>query len=811
MNITDPFVLPKDVVLTKVKSLPKEERRQFEADDDDLVLTRVRSRSQSKIVDAGMAKLIQEFREAKTIVDAVVAYSKDNGRDPDEILEAAYPILERLISSNILVPEGSDEAKPVEASLKVGDHWDRLHVIRITQLLEDSEIYQARTAEGQLAALKIARPEAAERLASVMSREAAILKHLDGTVAPRCIQAGTFRDRPYVVTEWCDGLNGARAAARLRSIPGREGRRNILDFCIAIAEAYAELHRQSVVHGDVHPGNLIIGDEGTVRIIDFGLGRLITSNDKRASRARRGGVGFFFEPEYAQAWAKDRQNLPLASYAGEQHILAHLLYRLVTGHGFVDFSAELETAMKQLAEGKPEPFPRWGAAAWPDLEQTLGRALSIDPNERFESVAEFATTLREAAIPDTAAPEPIRPRPITSLFSDRLVADYLRRFDPAGALFDSEFPQIPRCSLTFGGGGVAYFLYRLACMREDARLLSWAKLWIEKAVADAGRAGNRAFYDPHGDLRYEVIGTISLYHTMSGLRAVQALIGKAMGDIPAQLDALAAFADSVRMPCKNIDVTLGKSGALVGCALLVEAFAEQEMLRDLGEAFVKDIWTEIEAKPQIEEEKEFRFTGIAHGWAGVLYAILAWCRATGRPLPDTLADRLDQLADLAESSGRGVRWQRKVRPPKRRDPKDYFLSWCNGTGGMIFLWTLAHKMLDEKRYLGLAEGAAWNVVENSDGGNQICCGRPGQAFGILNLYKHTQEERWLGFAKQMTEESLSLTASLVAHQAPPPYYYSLYNGPLGSALLSNDMTTAPDRACMPLFETEGWQVFSGAT
>jgi hypothetical protein len=805
MKITDPFVLPKDVVLTTVKSLSKEERRQFEADDDDFVLTRVRSRGQSKIVDAGMAKLIQKFREANTIVDAVVAYGKDNGRDPEEILEAAYPILEKLISSNILVPEGSVEAKPVEASLEEGDHWDGLHVIRIAQLLADSEIYQARTAEGKLAALKIARPGAAERLASVISREVAILKHLDGTVAPRFIQGGTFRNRPYVVAEWCAGLNGARAAARLRSIPGKEGRRKLLDLCIAIGMAYAELHRQSVVHGDVHPGNLIIGDENTVRIIDFGLARLITSKDKRVSRARRGGVGFFFEPEYAQACAKHERDLPLASYAGEQHILAHLLYRLVTGHGFVDFSAELETGMQQLAEGKPEPFSRWGAAAWPDLEQTLRRALSIDPNERFLSVAEFAAKLREAAIPDAAAPEPLCPHPVTSVFSDRLVENYLRRFDPAGAVFDSELPQIPHCSVAFGSGGVAYFLYRLACTREDAQLLSWAKLWIEKTVAEAGRAGNGAYYDPHGELRYEVIGPISLYHTMSGVRAVQALIGKAMGDIPAQLDALAAFADSVSTPCKNIDVTLGKSGVLVGCALLAEAFAEEEMLRDLGEAFVKDIWTEIEAKAQIEEEKEFRFTGIAHGWAGVLYAVLAWCRATGRPLPDTLADRLDQLADLAEPWRRGIRWPRKVRPPEKHDPNDYWQSWCNGTGGMIFLWTLAHKMLDEKRYLGLAERAAWNVVENSDPVNQICCGRPGQAFGILNLYKHTQDERWLGFAKQMTDESLSLNAPLAAHEAPPPYYYSLYNGPLGSALLSSE-TTAPDRACMPLFETEGWRV-----
>ena len=64
---------------------------------------------------------------------------------------------------------------------------------------------------------------------------------------------------------------------------------------------------------------------------------------------------------------------------------------------------------------------------------------------------------------------------------ERLLGHYIRRLDPAGALFEAVLPEPPHASINYGSGGVANFFYRLACIRDDAQLLSWAKLWIEKA------------------------------------------------------------------------------------------------------------------------------------------------------------------------------------------------------------------------------------------------------------------------------------------------------------------------------------------
>jgi len=122
---------------------------------------------------------------------------------------------------------------------------------------------------------------------------------------------------------------------------------------------------------------------------------------------------------------------------------------------------------------------------------------------------------------------------------------------------------------------------------------------------------------------------------------------------------------------------------------------------------------------------------------------------------------------------------------------------------MIHLWTRAHEMLGDTRFLKLAEGAARNVIALPEPATQLCCGRPGQAYAMLNLYKHTGERRWLNHAHRFAEQSCQLSPVPADTQAPP-LHYALYKGPLGTALLWADLEV-PSEACMPMFESESWK------
>jgi len=118
--------------------------------------------------------------------------------------------------------------------------------------------------------------------------------------------------------------------------------------------------------------------------------------------------------------------------------------------------------------------------------------------------------------------------------------------------------------------------------------------------------------------------------------------------------------------------------------------------------------------------------------------------------------------------------------------------WCNGSAGYVYLWTAAHKTLKEPRYLELAEGAAWNAWETRHAIGNLCCGMAGQAYSLLNLYRHTGEEAWLGRAREL------LRMTPTAQDDRPE---SLYKGTIGILVLESDLNR-PEQARMPMFEAE---------
>jgi serine/threonine-protein kinase len=803
VKVTDLFFLPKDVQVIAIDTLAETMQRQLRLEEGDFVLTRANG-NYSNVIDGEMASLILTFTHDKTIVDAVLEYCRENAYDPREIIDDAYPVLEDLIRANFLAVEGSDASAPVGASVSTGAIWEGFEIIRPIRVYEDCEIIQAETGGGEAVALKKTRPGASVGRLTQVRREATILGSLQGDFTPALLDHGEREGCCYVVTEWCRGVTAARAAGRLRALHGKASRRRLLSLCCEIAETYARLHEQQVIHGHVHPDNVIVGEGAHVTLLDFGVAVQPESDNPTVASAPRAGLAYFCEPEYAAALLDPRGAPMPSSYAGEQHLLAHMIYQLISGHGYTQFSAVRDARLRQLTQSQPEPFSRWGVAPWPDVERVLSRALSRDPVARFDCMDDFAAALQAAKIPE---PAPCKTKhKAANRFSqgERLLADYLHRLDPEGALFEVGLPEPPHASINYGSGGVAYFLYRLACIREDAQLLSWAKLWIEKALQDCETKGEFAFSDADGQRAPRAnTAPVALYHSPTGIHAVKALIGHAANESACRMDGLKGFVKAAQPPSDNIDVTLGTSGVLLGATLLDEAMPDQPDVRALGARLLEDIWGQLDALPRLVEEKRLGSTGIAHGWAGVLYAVLGWCRTTHSPLPANLAQRLDQLADLAERWEDGVRWPQQIRSVEDRDPTVFPASWCNGTAGMVHLWTRAHEMLDDTRFLKLAEGAARDVIAEPEPVAQLCCGRPGQAYAVLNLYKHTGERRWLNHAHKLAKQSCQLSPVPAGTQVPP-LHYALYKGPLGTALLWADLEV-PSEAFMPMFESEGWK------
>lgn len=790
-DITTRFVLKSDVLLTPVQELTMPARERLSADDGDYVLSWTRSRAPVRVLDPDSADLLQRFRSPTRIVDAIVDYSRDHRVGAEATLEEAFPMLQRLIDSQVLVVAASDATTSAQPGLKVGDLFEGARVLATVQVLDDTEVHLARTEHGDHAALKLFNAPEGASLLKHMQREEAILRHLDGRAAPHVLAAGPRAGGAYLLLEWRPGVSAEAAGAEARR--SAEPRQALLELCCSIAGAYARVHAAGVVHGDVHPRNVLVAADNTVTIIDFGYAVMPASGEPRTATASRGGIAFFLEPEYALA-QRTGQAPPPVTTLGEQYAVAALLYLLVTGSHYLDFSLEPDQLFRQVAEEQPLPFTARNTPPWPQLEELLLTCLSKRPEDRLPdmcAVAERLAALRGAIpVPTDRPRNDVAP-------ARRLLDRVLERVGFEGPLISEGLPQAPTSSLNYGAAGIAYALCRLASARDDPLLLALADVWVTRARAHMD--DDDGCFSAELDITLDTVGRSSTFHSGAGVEAVSALVAHARGDVAARKAAVSAFLKRSHLPSLSLDLTLGRCSSLLGCCLLLETLAaadaaERQEIRRFGDRTSNEVLAEIAALPPIGKPSEIAYMGVAHGWAGILYALLLWDEVTGRALQPELAMRLNELAVCAQPWGRGVRW-----PVRTVGASSYMGGWCNGSAGFVHLLTLAWRTSRDDRWLWLAEQAAWATWEADEPVSSLCCGRAGRAYALLNLYRHTDETAWYERARDLALRAAAHAADGVEQGRID----SLYKGLLGVSLLAAEVE-APTHARMPFFEPEGW-------
>jgi eukaryotic-like serine/threonine-protein kinase len=785
-TLRNPLVLPEDLLIIPVRDLPDEVRDKLGDEGEEFAITRPLAREPSKLIDASAARLIEQFREPKTIVQAVISYSRSNEADPERTLEDSLPLLRQLIGSGLLLPEGAHEALRIEAAYATGADVGAFRIIRCIQVLVDSELYQARDSSGAFVALKIARHGHIPAMQQRLEREASVLRHLGGTVSPRLLDHGTVDGRPFLAMEWISGADVVSVAAELRRQNDRD---NLRALIAAIAHGYAAIHACGVLHGDVHPGNLLAGRDGGVTLIDFGLARI---EGRSANADLRGGVGFFMEPEHARQVLDGRPPAPLTPQA-EQFAVGALLYMLATGDTYMDFTLQQEEMFRQIRDAAPLPFTERGVEPWPALEAVLGRALAIVPASRYPDMARFADAVAIAASPQQA------PAARTGGGANAIVNSMLAHVALDGALYRDGPSQGPLSSVNLGSSGIAYGLYRLACRRDDPTLLAAADAWIMKAEREA--ENEAAFHNPALDMTEATIGRVSPYHARPGVPLVQAVIAAARGESVTRDAAAQAYLARIEAPCLERDLVLGRTGTVLGCALLLETLPDATdptwlAARHCGEQRLNDLWAETSTFDSIERGRHWPNLGVAHGWAGLLYATFRWHLLTGMQIPAAAHTRLVQLLDMARPTGRGATW------PWRQHPNDgdhgSMPGWCNGSAGMVHLTCMAHHVLGEDALLEAAEAGAWHAWEGGEGPVDLCCGYAGRAYALLEFSRCTNDPIWVDRARELADRAVRIAPQLRTADHPR---HSLYKGELGLAVLLADLEQ-PVTAAMPMFAAE---------
>jgi eukaryotic-like serine/threonine-protein kinase len=215
-------------------------------------------------------------------------------------------------------------------------------------------------------------------LAERMARERDILATLEHPNIARLYDAGVDEfGRPFMAMEYVEGQSIDRYCAQRHSSIDQ-----ILLLILQVARAVAHAHARLVVHRDLKPGNILVTGDGSVRLLDFGVAKLL---ENRAGEQTQFAARAF-TPEYA---APEQISGAPVGTATDIYSLAAVSYQLLTGslpyaanQSKPEFDAPL--ASTRASDGQHKRRLQG------DLDAILNRALKHDPAQRYASVDAFA-------------------------------------------------------------------------------------------------------------------------------------------------------------------------------------------------------------------------------------------------------------------------------------------------------------------------------------------------------------------------------------------------------------------------------------
>jgi eukaryotic-like serine/threonine-protein kinase len=221
-------------------------------------------------------------------------------------------------------------------------------------------------------------------------REGRALGRLTHPNIARLIDAGvTQSGQPYLVIEYVEGETITKWC-EARQLDLRARVRLFLDVLAAIAHAHGKL----ILHRDVKPSNILVTAQGQVKLLDFGIAKLLDDGTDATPMVDLTHLGgYVFTPEYA---APEQVQGDDVTSATDVYALGALLYVLLTGkHPTVAVGHTPLERMRSIVDAEPaRPSEAGPRALRGDLDNIILKALKKSPEERYPTVESFAEDLR---------------------------------------------------------------------------------------------------------------------------------------------------------------------------------------------------------------------------------------------------------------------------------------------------------------------------------------------------------------------------------------------------------------------------------
>jgi len=262
-------------------------------------------------------------------------------------------------------------------------------------------------------ALKLIKPEVASDKKTIerFSNELKMARKIAHRNVCRMYDLGEEKGTHYITMEYVPGEDLKRLIKKV----GQFSAGKTIFMARQVCDGLAEAHRLGVVHRDLKPQNIMVDEEGSARIMDFGIARTVKGKGITGAGVMV-GTPEYMSPEQAEVKEVDQRS--------DIYSLGVILYEMVTGRAPFEGETPLGIAMKHKSEVPPDPR-EINAQLSEDFSRVIMRCLEKDKEKRYQSAGEVSNELQniEKGMPTTEriVPEkkPLTSREITVKFSLR--------------------------------------------------------------------------------------------------------------------------------------------------------------------------------------------------------------------------------------------------------------------------------------------------------------------------------------------------------------------------------------------------------